>query len=109
MAALQKSPIATVIASNNLNFHSYTSGVVDKSDDCLVFDSSGFYLDHAVLLVGYGTDEASGLDYWLVKNSWNENWGDKGYIKLLRYPDDRDYGTQGMCGLLLLKWQPVTN
>lgn len=24
-------------------------------------------LDHAVMLVGYGTDAASGKDYWLVK------------------------------------------
>ena len=25
-------------------------------------------LDHAVLVVGYGTDVVTGLDYWLVKN-----------------------------------------
>ena len=37
------------------------------------------YLDpinHAVLAVGYGTDEATGLDYVLAKNSWNTTWGD---------------------------------
>ena len=36
----------------------------------------------AVQLVGYGTE--SGGDYWLVRNSWGPNWGDKGYIKLKR-------------------------
>jgi len=39
-------------------------------------------IDHAVQLVGYGTE--SGQDYFLVRNSWGENWGEGGYIKLPR-------------------------
>ena len=45
-------------------------------------------LDHIVQLVGYGTDAGSGLDYWLVRNSWDFTWGEEGYIRLLRDPLD---------------------
>jgi len=44
--------------------------------------------NHAVTVVGYG--EENGIPYWVVKNSWNERWGDKGFIRLKR--GDRQCG-----------------
>merc|ERR1711957_190631 len=75
MAALNKQPLAVAIEADKYVFQTYKSGVLSSS-------RCGTHLDHAVLAVGYGTDSASGLDYWLVKNSWNTVWGDQGYIKL---------------------------
>jgi cathepsin B len=37
---------------------------------------------HAVMLIGYGHDEVSGLDYYLCQNSWKASWGDQGYFKI---------------------------
>lgn len=41
---------------------------------------------HAVEMIGWGTD--GGQDYWWIKNSWNEQWGDGGYFKIARGNDE---------------------
>ncbi len=41
-------------------------------------------VNHAVLAVGYGHDDESDLDYWLIKNSWGTEWGDAGFFKIER-------------------------
>ena len=45
-------------------------------------DTAANEVDHAITVVGYGTD--NGQDYWLIKNSWGPNWGENGFIRLKR-------------------------
>jgi len=37
---------------------------------------------HAVKMIGWGIE--NNVKYWLMVNSWNEGWGDKGFFKILR-------------------------
>ena len=41
---------------------------------------------HAIRILGWGKE--NGVPYWLVANSWNTDWGDNGYIKILRGSDE---------------------
>ena len=37
---------------------------------------------HAVVVVGFDHDKERDIKYWIIKNSWGESWGDKGYGKI---------------------------
>jgi len=60
----------------------YNSGIMKRAQ-------CGLSLDHCVQITGYNTGAST--PYWVVRNSWGTNWGEKGYIRL-------EYGTN-TCGV----------
>jgi hypothetical protein len=66
----------------------YKGGIISSS-------SCGTNVDHAVNLVGYGSE--NGKDFWIIRNSWGTSWGEKGYFKILR---TNEKGVAGICGIL---------
>ncbi|KAI3699777.1 hypothetical protein L2E82_44304 [Cichorium intybus] len=38
---------------------------------------------HSVVAVGYDT-APDGTQYWIMKNSWSADWGEKGYVRVIR-------------------------
>lgn len=81
-------PISVSIEADSKSFQLYKSGVYDDP-------SCGTKLDHGVLLVGYGS--LNGKDFYIVKNSWSESWGDNGYIYLKR--NSTRLSLEGQCGI----------
>eukprot|EP00929_Paragymnodinium_shiwhaense_P113556 TRINITY_DN81837_c0_g1_i1.p1 TRINITY_DN81837_c0_g1~~TRINITY_DN81837_c0_g1_i1.p1 ORF type:complete len:426 (-),score=95.89 TRINITY_DN81837_c0_g1_i1:376-1653(-) len=65
------------------DFLIYKQGLYEESPTATqMLDSKGQRLMHAVKVIGWGSME--GKKYWLIENSWGEDWGEQGYAKILR-------------------------
>lgn len=82
LQAVASGPVAVSVAADAWSL--YDSGIFDG--DC------GNIVDHAVTLFGYGKQGAE--KYWIVKNSWGGDWGENGYIRLLRHENEESF-----CGI----------
>ncbi|KAH7442386.1 hypothetical protein KP509_03G086100 [Ceratopteris richardii] len=85
--AVAQQPVSVAINAGSRDFQLYAGGVFSSCSD----DPND--IDHAVLAVGYGSEH--GKDFWIVKNSWTEDWGMEGYVHI-----ERNVGNpRGVCGI----------
>ncbi|CAH9111180.1 unnamed protein product [Cuscuta epithymum] len=93
LKAVANQPVSVAIEASGSDFQFYSEGVF--SGEC------GKELDHGVAIVGYGTTQ-DGTKYWIVRNSWGAEWGEKGYIRMQRGVEDG-----GLCGIAMQASYPV--
>jgi len=87
--AVFSSKHVVAVALESLGLFFYSSGLF-KDEYC----ETPAAVDHAVTLVGYDTEA------WIVKNSWGETWGEKGYVRMARE-------LQSHCGIADYAYFPI--
>jgi len=81
-------PCETVIAVYE-DFLYYQTGVYHHVSGQL----EGF---HAIKLMGYGIE--GDTKYWLLANSWNDHWGEKGFFRMVRGNNECGVEASIVCG-----------
>jgi len=94
MAQLQKGPIHLGIDGSSPAVQNYESGIITNAKACKVKGNGG--PDHDVTF-GYGT--ASGIPYWIIKNSWTADYGEHGFFRVVR--------GKGICGINNDNYAPI--
>jgi len=86
-----RGPVSVAIEADTDDFQYYTWGTFDGF--------CGDNLDHGVTVVCYDLED----EYYWVRNSWGEGWGDGGYIRL------RVLDGEGQCGIQMEPVWPETD
>ncbi|KAB2032390.1 hypothetical protein ES319_D05G370000v1 [Gossypium barbadense] len=94
LKAVANQPVSVALEGYGRDFQLYDGGVF--TGDC------GNSLTHAVTIVGYGTSK-KGLNYWLIKNSWGQRWGENGHMKIQRNVERQG----GLCGIAMKASYPT--
>ena len=89
--AIATTPVVSHVEADNYVWQFYTTGVINKY--------CGNDVSHAVLVVGYS--QSTTPQYYTVKNSWGQQWGESGYVRI------GIFGGPGICGIQSLSSYPT--
>eukprot|EP00408_Alexandrium_pacificum_P064717 CAMPEP_0171176652 /NCGR_PEP_ID=MMETSP0790-20130122/11844_1 /TAXON_ID=2925 /ORGANISM="Alexandrium catenella, Strain OF101" /LENGTH=437 /DNA_ID=CAMNT_0011641545 /DNA_START=62 /DNA_END=1375 /DNA_ORIENTATION=+ len=84
-ALVEEGPVAIAVAASQ-GWNYYRRGLMPPSACDL-----GFVISHAVVLYGFG--KVNGHKFWRIKNSWGQDWGERGNLRLVRLDDE-----EALCG-----------
>jgi Cysteine protease len=72
-----RGPVTAGIAGAFL--HNYTGGIIT---DRVSPSWRNLPITHEVSIVGWGTDDSTGIQYWIVRNSHGEYWGELSFFRI---------------------------
>ncbi|CAI5971082.1 unnamed protein product, partial [Closterium sp. NIES-64] len=97
MLAVRRQPVVVHIEASALSFAQY--------DGTFKYQDPGCYtgrLNHVVLVIGYfilrndGSQNRIAPPFWIIRNSWGVEWGDRGHMRM------DIQGGDGVCGINVL-------
>ena len=78
-AAVRAAPHDMIVSVGSV-WQNYSSGVINNPACSLVDANGNPTTNHAVVVVGYGNNGTD--EFWIARNSWGGNWGEKGYLRI---------------------------
>jgi C1A family cysteine protease len=97
-SAIAQQPVSVAVDASSKEFRFYSSGIFSIGCE--------EEINHAVTAVGYSYESFFFFwrnNYILLKNSWSEEWGEKGFMRL----SSNNEGGKGMCGVYLYGTYPI--
>ena len=105
LRALAQQPVA--VGMNVKPLQLYGGGLVQMADCPPASEDQINAINHAAVVVGWGVDEESEKPYFLVKNSYGQDWGENGYARVeMAFDGDSLYGA---CGFFSEQNYPLTD
>ena len=71
-----RGPVASYLVPTN-DFLVYSEGIYHRTQAAFKFQGT-----HLVKIVGWGTRAEAGAEYWIIQNSFGEDWGQEGYAQV---------------------------
>jgi KDEL-tailed cysteine endopeptidase len=89
---MARGPTAVMVDANE-NWYKYETGIFDEK--------CSEEVNQEVALVGYGLDASTGVNYYVVRNSWGSSWGEEGHMRIKDNGDD-----VSSCNVEKRSWMP---
>merc|ERR1711871_131167 len=94
----RRGPISCGVDAND-KLEAYSGGI---------FSSKGNSINHIISVVGWGVDPTTKDEYWVMRNSWGEPWGEEGYARVVTSRNTGPAGTKNVaietqCGFGVVK------